>query len=83
MSYYNDAQWNAPGQNNWEHQGATTPVRASSSHQTAPTRTLPLTHLDSTGASAPQPQDDYAFSYQFDGMYFAPGFSCAVQKAQR
>ncbi|KAJ3472169.1 hypothetical protein NLG97_g11225 [Lecanicillium saksenae] len=47
MSYYENAQWAAgQPQNNWEHQGTTTPVRA--------------------GASAPQPQDDYAFSYQFD-----------------
>uniref|UniRef100_A0A8H7NJD2 Uncharacterized protein n=1 Tax=Bionectria ochroleuca TaxID=29856 RepID=A0A8H7NJD2_BIOOC len=50
MSYYENAQqWAGgptPQQNNWEHQGATTPVRA--------------------GASAPQPQDEYAFSYQFD-----------------
>ncbi|CAG9940316.1 unnamed protein product [Clonostachys rosea f. rosea IK726] len=51
MSYYENAQqWaggpTPPQQNNWEHQGATTPVRA--------------------GASAPQPQDEYAFSYQFD-----------------
>lgn len=70
MSYYNDAQWNAPGQNNWEHQGATTPVRAGSSRPTAPGRTLPLTSsLESTGASGPQPQDDFAFSYQFDGTH--------------
>jgi outer membrane usher protein FimD/PapC len=57
MSYYDNPQWSATGQqnnnnnsssnNNWDHQGTTTPVRA--------------------GASAPQPQDDYAFSYQFDG----------------
>jgi hypothetical protein len=56
MSYYDNPQWSATGQqnnnnnsssnNNWDHQGTTTPVRA--------------------GASAPQPQDDYAFSYQFD-----------------
>jgi hypothetical protein len=48
MSYYDNPQWPASSasQNNWEHQGATTPVRA--------------------GVSAPQPQDDYAFSYQFD-----------------
>ncbi|KAH7316799.1 hypothetical protein B0I35DRAFT_409955 [Stachybotrys elegans] len=45
MSYYDNPQWPTSGQN-WEHQGATTPVRA--------------------GASGPQPQDDYAFSYQFD-----------------
>ncbi|KAM5348992.1 hypothetical protein ACJ41O_008815 [Fusarium nematophilum] len=46
MSYYDNPQWSASTQNNWEHQGSTTPVRA--------------------GASGPQPQDDYAFSYQFD-----------------
>ncbi|PNP45175.1 hypothetical protein TGAM01_v206714 [Trichoderma gamsii] len=48
MSYYDNPQWSAPSQtpNNWEHHGATTPVRA--------------------GANGPQPQDDYAFSYQFD-----------------
>lgn len=45
MSYY-DNQWSGPAQNTWDHQGATTPVRA--------------------GANAPQPQDDYAFSCQFD-----------------
>lgn len=28
MSYYDNPQWAAPQQNNWEHQGATTPVRA-------------------------------------------------------
>ncbi|KAF5229130.1 hypothetical protein FAUST_10602 [Fusarium austroamericanum] len=59
MSYYDNpqSQWSSSTQqqqqqqptqtqNNWEHQGSTTPVRA--------------------GASGPQPQDDYAFSYQFD-----------------
>ncbi|KAK0392898.1 hypothetical protein NLU13_2392 [Sarocladium strictum] len=47
MSYYdNNPQWSGQPQNNWEHQGTTTPVRA--------------------GASGPQPQDEYAFSYQFD-----------------
>ncbi|KAL7920094.1 hypothetical protein ACQKWADRAFT_315074 [Trichoderma austrokoningii] len=48
MSYYDNPQWSAPSQapNNWDHHGATTPVRA--------------------GANGPQPQDDYAFSYQFD-----------------
>ncbi|KFA75930.1 hypothetical protein S40288_05868 [Stachybotrys chartarum IBT 40288] len=48
MSYYENSspQWSAPSQSNWEHQGATTPVRA--------------------GANGPQPQDDFAFSYQFD-----------------
>ncbi|QUC17589.1 uncharacterized protein UV8b_01830 [Ustilaginoidea virens] len=46
MSYYDNQQWPAPSQNNWEHQGTTTPTRA--------------------GASGPQSQDDYAFSYQFD-----------------
>ncbi|PHH58795.1 hypothetical protein CDD81_4577 [Ophiocordyceps australis] len=47
MSYYDNPQWPAPGQNNWEHQGTVTPIRAA-------------------GASGPQPQDDFAFSYQFD-----------------
>ncbi|OAA36085.1 hypothetical protein NOR_07691 [Metarhizium rileyi] len=47
MSYYENAQWPTPSQNNWEHQqGTSTPTR--------------------TGASGPQPQDDFAFSYQFD-----------------
>ncbi|KAL6787555.1 hypothetical protein J3E68DRAFT_431936 [Trichoderma sp. SZMC 28012] len=47
MSYYDNPQWSsAPAQNNWDHHGASTPVRA--------------------GANGPQPQDDYAFSYQFD-----------------
>ncbi|KAL6694453.1 hypothetical protein J3F84DRAFT_44665 [Trichoderma pleuroticola] len=46
MSYYDNPQWSAPAQNNWDHHGASTPVR--------------------TGANGPQPQDDYAFSYQFD-----------------
>ncbi|KAH8180209.1 hypothetical protein LIA77_01728 [Sarocladium implicatum] len=47
MSYYdNNPQWSGQPQNNWEHQGSTTPVRA--------------------GANGPQPQDEYAFSYQFD-----------------
>ncbi|KAK8929260.1 hypothetical protein VCV18_001922 [Metarhizium anisopliae] len=47
MSYYENAQWPTPSQNNWEHQqGTSTPTRA--------------------GASGPQPQDDFAFSYQFD-----------------
>lgn len=46
MSYYDNPQWPIPSQNNWEHQGTSTPTRA--------------------GASGPQPQDDYAFSYQFD-----------------
>ncbi|KAF7551670.1 hypothetical protein G7046_g7650 [Stylonectria norvegica] len=53
MSYYDNpqSQWSAPAaQNNWEHQGSTTPVRA--------------------GANGPQPQDDYAFSYQFDEWDF-------------
>ncbi|KAH8721863.1 hypothetical protein BGZ61DRAFT_475803 [Ilyonectria robusta] len=65
MSYYDNpqAQWSASStpsnnqsnntSNNWDHQhqsGSTTPVRA----------------VSSTGASGPQPQDDYAFSYQFD-----------------
>ena len=48
MSYYDGPQWNAPGQNNWEHQGPS---------PAAPAR---------AGASAPQPQDDFAFFYQFD-----------------
>jgi hypothetical protein len=54
MSYYDNpqSQWSSSTQNNWEHQGSTTPVRA--------------------GASGPQPQDDYAFSYQFDGMSNRP-----------
>ncbi|KAK2594063.1 hypothetical protein QQS21_008212 [Conoideocrella luteorostrata] len=46
MSYYENQQWAAGSQNNWEHQGTSTPPRA--------------------GVNAPQPQDDYAFSYQFD-----------------
>ncbi|KAH0495942.1 hypothetical protein TgHK011_009465 [Trichoderma gracile] len=46
MSYYDNPQWSAPAQNNWDHHGASTPVRA--------------------GANGPQPQDDFAFSYQFD-----------------
>ncbi|KAH6604412.1 hypothetical protein Trco_007858 [Trichoderma cornu-damae] len=46
MSYYDNPQWSAPSQNNWDHHGASTPVRA--------------------GANGPQPQDDFAFSYQFD-----------------
>ncbi|KPM34168.1 hypothetical protein AK830_g12403 [Neonectria ditissima] len=58
MSYYDNpqSQWSAsstPSNNNWDHQhqsGSTTPVRAATQ----------------TGASGPQPQDDYAFSYQFD-----------------
>ncbi|GAO18665.1 hypothetical protein UVI_02059130 [Ustilaginoidea virens] len=28
MSYYDNQQWPAPSQNNWEHQGTTTPTRA-------------------------------------------------------
>ncbi|KOS16864.1 hypothetical protein ESCO_004902 [Escovopsis weberi] len=47
MSYYDNPQWSSgPVQNNWDHHGAGTPVRA--------------------GASGPQPQDEFAFSYQFD-----------------
>jgi hypothetical protein len=69
MSYYDSPQWagsNQQGSGNWEHQGATTPTRAGT----------PSAYIhrgfgnlaDISGASAPQPQDDYAFSYQFDGM---------------
>jgi hypothetical protein len=34
-----------------------------------------------TGANGPQPQDDFAFSYQFDGMYgqAAVPFSALLQ----
>ncbi|KAG6059652.1 hypothetical protein E4U17_005857 [Claviceps sp. LM77 group G4] len=46
MSYYDNPQWPAPTQNNWEHQGTPAPTRP--------------------GASGPQSQDDYAYSYQFD-----------------
>ncbi|KAI9163971.1 hypothetical protein HJFPF1_05606 [Paramyrothecium foliicola] len=74
MSYYDNPQWSATGpsnnsnNNNWDHQGATTPVRAGMPRpqSMASNRHPSLTQLPVTGASAPQPQDDYAFSYQFD-----------------
>ncbi|KAF4982956.1 hypothetical protein FZEAL_1526 [Fusarium zealandicum] len=68
MSYYDNPQWSASPstqQNNWDHQGSTTPVRAGT---TGSERFDPDSSLtrSSSGASGPQPQDDYAFSYQFD-----------------
>lgn len=42
-----------------------------------------LRHIDIrltpwTGASAPQPQDDYAFSYQFDGAFLLSALNIPV-----
>ena len=67
MSYYESPQWPTPNQPNWDHQGATTPVRAGK-YRTRPNTKEYITHKEILGASGPQPQDDYAFSHQFDGM---------------
>lgn len=70
MSYYDNPQWSASAQNNWEHQGSTTPVRAGTDGMRTPSDPrMPINSLIRSGASGPQPQDDYAFSYQFDGMF--------------
>ncbi|KAM0197409.1 hypothetical protein ACHAPQ_010637 [Fusarium lateritium] len=69
MSYYDNpqAQWSSSTtQNNWEHQGSTTPVRAGTPGYKADRDRTAVNSLVSSGASGPQPQDDYAFSYQFD-----------------
>ncbi|KAF4459185.1 hypothetical protein FALBO_14061 [Fusarium albosuccineum] len=68
MSYYDNPQWSASAaQNNWEHQGSTTPVRAGTDALRTPSdSSTSLSSLVRSGASGPQPQDDYAFSYQFD-----------------
>lgn len=67
MSYYDNPQWSASAQNNWEHQGSTTPVRAGTDGMRTPSDPrMPINSLIRSGASGPQPQDDYAFSYQFD-----------------
>jgi hypothetical protein len=68
MSYYDGPQWNAPGQNNWEHQGPSpaAPARAGSLSRHTPSALGMISNLGSSGASAPQPQDDFAFFYQFD-----------------
>ncbi|KAL2686919.1 hypothetical protein Neosp_004463 [[Neocosmospora] mangrovei] len=67
MSYYDNPQWSASTQNNWEHQGSTTPVRAGTDGMRTPSDPrMPINSLIRSGASGPQPQDDYAFSYQFD-----------------
>jgi hypothetical protein len=71
MSYYdNNGQWPAQPQNNWEHQ-ASTPVRTGASwtfetRKTAERKPVVDTDISTTGASGPQPQDEFAFSYQFD-----------------
>jgi hypothetical protein len=73
MSYYDNPQWSAPSQapnNNWDHHGATTPVRAGTLRAPSGSEILGTAtdFMMPTGANGPQPQDDYAFSYQFDGM---------------
>ncbi|KAJ4263562.1 hypothetical protein NW762_006381 [Fusarium torreyae] len=69
MSYYDNpqSQWSSSTQNNWEHQGSTTPVRAGTPEYAKPDRSRTVINsLICAGASGPQPQDDWAFSYQFD-----------------
>ena len=70
MSYYDNpqSQWSSSTQNNWEHQGSTTPVRAGTPGGKIPRNGSFINPPARSGASGPQPQDDYAFSYQFDGM---------------
>ncbi|KAF4122919.1 hypothetical protein GMORB2_7226 [Geosmithia morbida] len=53
MSYYENPQWTGPSQSSWDPQGSSTPVRAGKCRP-------------AICASAPQAQDDFAFSYQFD-----------------
>lgn len=72
MSYYDNPQWSAPAQNNWDHHGASTPVRAGTLRALSNSvfdMGAATNELMSIGANGPQPQDDYAFSYQFDGTY--------------
>ncbi|KAI1068179.1 hypothetical protein LB507_004379 [Fusarium sp. FIESC RH6] len=68
MSYYDNpqSQWSSSTQNNWEHQGSTTPVRAGTPGGKIPRNGSFINPPARSGASGPQPQDDYAFSYQFD-----------------
>ncbi|KAM0551744.1 hypothetical protein ACHAPJ_008311 [Fusarium lateritium] len=79
MSYYDNpqSQWSSSTQNNWEHQGSTTPVRAGTPEYAKPDRSrTAINSLIRAGASGPQPQDDWAFSYQFDdsrGSHHTPG----------
>lgn len=90
MSYYDNPQWSAPSQtpnnNNWDHHGATTPVRAGTLRAPSVSLSIPGAATDflmPTGANGPQPQDDYAFSYQFDGMCGAGEWNPITSKIQR
>jgi hypothetical protein len=68
MSYYdNNGQWPASGpQNNWDHQ--TPSLRTGMMGRTPSGKDSDVLTRSDSGASGPTAQDEFAFSYQFDGM---------------
>ncbi|KAM3512468.1 hypothetical protein MY11210_003885 [Beauveria gryllotalpidicola] len=65
MSYYENAQW-AAGQQQHQQQHQQPHQHQHQHQQNNWDHQRTATPVRTSGASAPQPQDDYAFSYQFD-----------------